>query len=146
MLLNNHQYFQIKGLTKLNKQSDDLSEDEDEMLSPRQRFKVRRKSTASLLTKPPSGIRRGSVSSNISSASDNEDIIDVNDDDDDEVFKLTVRAQSRRYSVVSQTRLGSEEKVELVNIPIVVVTAPQEAHTSTDTAGWEKEYDNFRFR
>ena len=145
MLLNNHQYFQIKGLTKLNKQSDDLSEDEDEMFSPRQRFTVRRKSTASLLTRPPTGIRRGSVSSIISSASDNEDIIDVNDDDD-EVFKLTVKAQSRRYSVVSQTRLGSEEKVELVNIPIVVVTAPQEAHTSTDTAGWEKEYDNFRFR
>ena len=145
MLLNNHQYFQITGLTKLNKQSDDPSEDEDEMLSPRQRFKVRRKSTASLLTRPPTGIRRGSVSSIISSASDNEDILDVNDDDDD-VFKLTVRAQSRRYSVVSQTRLGSEEKVELVNIPIVVVTAPQEAHTSRDTAGWEKEYDNFRFR
>ena len=144
MLLNNRQYFQITGLTKLNKQSDDLSEDEDEMLSPRQRFKVRRKSTASLLTRPPTGIRRESVSSIISSASDNEDIMDVNDDD--EVFKLTVRAQSRRYSVVSQTRLGSEEKVELVNIPIVVVTAPQEAHTSRDTAGWEKEYDNFRFR
>ena len=144
MLLNNHQYFQITGLTKLNKQSDDPSEDEDEMLSPRQRFKVRRKSTASLLTRPPTGIRRGSVSSIISLASDNEDMMDVNDDD--EVFKLTVRAQSRRYSVVSQTRLGSEEKVELVNIPIVVVTAPQEAHTSRDTAGWEKEYDNFRFR
>ena len=144
MLLNNHQYFQITGLTKLNKQSDDPSEDEDEMLSPRQRFKVRRKSTASLLTRPPTGIRRGSVSSIISLASDNEDMMDVNDDDD-EVFKLTVRAQSRRYSVVSQTRLGSEEKVELVNIPIVVVTAPQEAHTSKDT-GWENEYDNFRFR
>merc|ERR1712029_306638 len=71
-------------------------------------------------------------------------MMDVNDDD--EVFKLTVRAQSRRYSVVSQTRLGSEEKVELVNIPIVVVTAPQEAHTSKDTDGWENEYDNFRFR
>ena len=145
MLLNNHQYFQITGLTKLNKQSDDPSEDEDEMLSPRQRFKVRRKSTASLLTRPPTGIRRGSVSSIISLASDNEDMMDVNDDDD-EVFKLTVRAQSRRYSVVSQTRLGSEEKVELVNIPIVVVTAPQEVHTSKDTAGWENEYDNFRFR
>ena len=146
MLLNNHQYFQITGLTKLNKQSDDPSEDEDEMLSPRQRFKVRRKSTASLLTRPPTGIRRGSVSSIISLASDNEDMMDVNDDD--EVFKLTVRAQSRRYSVVSQTRFdsGSKERVELVNIPIVVVTAPQEAHTSTDTAGWEKEYDNFRFR
>ena len=144
MLLNNHQYFQITGLTKLNKQSDDPSEDEDEMLSPRQRFKVRRKSTASLLTRPPTGIRRGSVSSIISLASDNEDMMDVNDDD--EVFKLTVRAQSRRYSVVSQTRLGSEEKVELVNIPIVVVTAPQEAHTRKDTAGWENEYDNFRFR
>jgi len=150
MLLNNHEYFQITGLSKLNKQSGDISDDdEDDFITPRQRFKVRRKSTASLLTRPPSGsnIRPDSASSITSLASNYEDINDENDDEE-EIFKLTVRANSRRYSIVSLLDSGcGKKKEESVKIPIVVVTAPQETTANgNSTAGWENGYDNFKFR
>ena len=150
MLLNNHEYFQITGLSKLNKQSGDISDDdEDDFITPRQRFKVRRKSTASLLTRPPSGsnIRPDSASSITSLASNYEDINDENDDEE-EIFKLTVRANSRRYSIVSLLDSGcGRKKEESVKIPIVVVTAPQETTANgNSTAGWENGYDNFKFR
>ena len=48
MLLNNSQYFQITNLTRLQKIMNDDDDDDKDPLSPRLKFKVRRKSTGAV--------------------------------------------------------------------------------------------------
>ena len=155
-LLNNSQYFQITNLTKLQKfghidDEEDGMTDEEDAVSPRLKFKVRRKSTASVLTMP-SPRRRDSNGSVMSVASHiGEDEEDDLTDMEEEILRLTVRSRTRRYSGYSAMSVMSGDGgpvPEMIDIPIIVVTVPHDTEGENETKyGWSsKGYNNFKFR
>ena len=155
-LLNNSQYFQITNLTKLHKfgqidHEEDGMTDDEEAVSPRLKFKVRRKSSASVLTMP-SPRRRDSNGSVMSVAShigedEEDDLMDM----EEEILRLTVRSSTRRYSGYSAMSVMSGDGgpvPEMIDIPIIVVTVPHDTEGENQTKyGWSsKGYKNFKFR
>ena len=152
-LVNNSQYFQITGINKLdniadsieigNESTDDDDEDEhvgdiedDIIVSPR--FQVRRKSTASLITRPPSAIsRKGSIAS-ISSLTSNLDL-----EARDDIVRLTVKANTKRASS-KRKDVEEDSRTDMVNVPIIVVTIPHEE--DCEDSNWSNDYRNFKFQ
>ena len=151
-LLNNSQYFQITNLTKLHKlvhndDNDDVTDDED-AVSPRLKFKVRRKSAASVVTmsSPRRRVSSGSVMSVVSNIGDLE--AELSDMEEEEVLRLTVRSGTRRYSAISAVSSDGGLVTETLDIPIIVVTVPHDTEGEDGTKyGWSsKGYKNFKFR
>ena len=149
-LLNNSQYFQITNLTKLhmmhNDEEEDGTTDEEDAVSPRLKFKVRRKSSASVLTMPSPRRRdsSGSVMSVASNIGEGEE--DLTDMEEEEILRLTVRSRTRRYSGYSAVSVMSGP--EMIDIPIIVVTVPHDTEGEDETKyGWSSQgYKNFKFR
>ena len=138
--MNNSQYFQITGLNKLQNIVDtmDMISDEDqqeeEMVSPRFQFQVRRKSTASLMTRPPSGrlSRPGSGASLMSVTS--------------ELVQVTIRANTTRPASAHHNHDDDDDvKNEMIHVPIIIVTVPHENDEDDNTEAWDNNYKNFKF-
>ena len=156
-LLNNSQYFQITNLTKLHMvhidEDEDGATDEEDAVSPRLKFKVRRKSSASVLTMP-SPRRRDSSGSVMSVASNIGEEEDLTDMEEEEILRLTVRSRTRSYSGYSAVSVMSVMSAdegpgpEMIDIPIIVVTVPRDTEREDETKyGWSSQgYKNFKFR